>query len=101
MYALLVCVVCVYIYKQARRCWGGAMVESQPGASNRRGRWLGVSIGDADRRPSPSWPKESEEAGERRQGGDGILSPKGRAPRRLLVREERERWWSNGGMSCG
>ena len=56
-----------------------------------------VSAGDADRTPSPSWPKELKEAGERKGGGNGVLSPKGRAPRRLLAREERERRWSNGG----
>ena len=91
MYAIYVCVcVYVYVYKQARR-WAGPMVDSQPG----------VSASDADRPPSPSLPKEVEEAGERKGGGDGVLSPNGRVPRRLLVREERERWWSNGGVPCG
>ena len=97
MYALRVCMY-IYIYKQARR-WARSMVESQPRASNRP--LPGVSAGDADRPPSPRLSKELEEAGERKGGGDGALIPKGRAPRRLLVREERERWWSNGGMPCG
>ena len=42
MYTLCVVCVYVYVYKQARR-WAGPMVESQSGASNRRGERPGVS----------------------------------------------------------
>ena len=38
------------------------MVESQPGASNRRGQRPGLSAGDADRPPVPNLSKELEEA---------------------------------------